>query len=114
MPSSLQYFLSRRFQVVHYKPAFLLSILKKLLVPKESFKLFHGKIVDLQKKYPDRIEDGNILNHDQIYNIIADYKDEKLYAMTYGFIAVRPNGDISFLFERKQVSICNLAVDSDL
>lgn len=69
---------------------------KDLIVPKENFKLFHDKIVDLQKKYPDRIEDGNILNHDQIYNIIADYKDEKLYAMTYGFIAVRPNGDISF------------------
>lgn len=32
----------------------------------------------------------------QILNIITDYKDEKLYSMSYGFMAVRPNGDISF------------------
>jgi MoaA/NifB/PqqE/SkfB family radical SAM enzyme len=67
-----------------------------LLVPKCNFETFHSRICTLQKKYPDRIEDCNILNHEQILNIISDYKDEELYAMSYGFIAVRPNGDISF------------------
>jgi MoaA/NifB/PqqE/SkfB family radical SAM enzyme len=67
-----------------------------LIVPKSNFDKFHSKICELQKKYPDRIEDCNIQNHEQIYNIISDYKDEKLYALSYGFVAVRPNGDISF------------------
>lgn len=67
-----------------------------LIVPNSNFELFHSKILKLQKKYPSRIEDGNILSHEQIFNIIEDYKDEQLYAMSYGFIAVRPNGDISF------------------
>lgn len=69
---------------------------KFLLVPKYNFEIFHSKICDLQKKYPDRIEDCNIQNYEQIFKIIENYKDEKLYAMSYGFIAVRPNGDISF------------------
>lgn len=67
-----------------------------LLVPRSGFKIFHKKVCKLQQKYPGRIEDCNIQTADQISNVIADYKDEKLYSMCYGFIAVRPNGDISF------------------
>ncbi len=67
-----------------------------LLVPKEKFESFHNKVTVLQEKYPDRIEDSNILNYPQISAAIADYKEEELYSMCYGFIAVRPNGDISF------------------
>ena len=67
-----------------------------IIVPEDRFSLFHSNITSLQSKYPDRIENGNILNHEQIAEIIADYKHEKLYALSYGFIAVRPNGDISF------------------
>lgn len=66
------------------------------LVPKCNFEAFHSRVSMLQKKYPDRIEDCNVQNQEQIFNIIADYNDEKLYSMYYGFIAVRPNGDISF------------------
>jgi len=69
---------------------------RNLLVPKEKFESFHKRVSLLQKKYPDRIEDSNILDYRQISNIIDDYKEEDLYAMSYGFIAVRPNGDISF------------------
>lgn len=67
-----------------------------LLVPKEKFEYFHNKVTALQAIYPGRIEDSNIQNHEQISNVIDDYKEEELYAMCYGFIAVRPNGDISF------------------
>jgi MoaA/NifB/PqqE/SkfB family radical SAM enzyme len=92
-----------------------------LLVPKYIFEIFHSKICELQKKYPDRIEDCNIQNHEQIFNIIADYKDEKLYAMSYGFIAVRPNGDISFscnmdnpyVFGKAYESLC-IPIDKNL
>lgn len=69
---------------------------KNLLVARCNFEIFHNKICELQMKYPGRIEDGNIQSYKQIFDIIEDYRDEKLYAMSYGFIAVRPNGDISF------------------
>lgn len=72
------------------------SDIHKLLVPKSELIRFHKKVSALQQKYPNRIEDSNILNAQQIADLIADYKDEELYAMCYGFIAVRPNGDISF------------------
>ena len=67
-----------------------------LLVPKEKFEYFHNKVTLLQEKYPDRIEDSNIQNFNQISTAIDDYKEEDLYSMCYGFIAVRPNGDMSF------------------
>ena len=94
---------------------------KKLIVPKENFAILHSRICDLQKKSPNRIEDGNILNHEQVYNIIEDYKDEELYAMAYGFIAVRPNGDISFscnmdnpyVFGKAYESLC-IPIDDNL
>lgn len=67
-----------------------------LLVPKEKFEYFHHKVSLLQKKYPGRVENANILDFEQISEIIKEYKDKDLYALCYGFIAVRPNGDISF------------------
>ncbi|WP_310604750.1 radical SAM protein, partial [Anaerosporobacter sp.] len=69
---------------------------KHLLVPQEEFGEFHKRVSQLQKMYPDRIEDCNIQNYEQVYAMIEDYKEEKLYSMCYGFIAVRPDGDISF------------------
>lgn len=68
----------------------------ELIVPKKSFSRFHEKIVSLQARFSKRVEDGNILNHAQIDAMIADYAQEDLYALDYGFVAVRPNGDISF------------------
>lgn len=70
--------------------------LKKLLVLPEEFDVFHKKVAELQAKYAGRIEDSNIQNFEQIQNSISDYENEELYSLIYGFVAVRPNGDISF------------------
>ena len=69
---------------------------KQLIVSAKEFKLFHKNVENLQKKYPGRIEDSNIQNYEQIRSTIADYENEELYSLMYGFIAVRPNGDLSF------------------
>ena len=68
----------------------------KLLVLPEEFDAFHRKVAELQVKYTGRIEDSNIQNFEQIQNAISDYENEELYSLTYGFVAVRPNGDMSF------------------
>lgn len=67
-----------------------------LLFPPEKFSLFHNNIEELKKKYPKKIEDGNIQDYTQILNFIDDYKDDPLYSLKYGFLALRPNGDKSF------------------
>lgn len=69
---------------------------KSLIVLPEEFEAFHRKVDYLQKKYPGRIEDSNIHNYEQIRNAISDYENEELYSLVYGFVAVRPNGDLSF------------------
>ena len=69
---------------------------KRLIIMQEEFESFHKRVENLQKIYPGRIEDSNIQNYEQIRNAIADYEDEELYSLTYGFVAVRPNGDLSF------------------
>ena len=69
---------------------------KHLIVLPEEFPAFHNRVENLQKKYLGRIEDSNIQNYDQIRSVIADYENEKLYSLVYGFVAVRPNGDLSF------------------
>lgn len=67
-----------------------------LIVPREEFEYFHNKVTLLQEKYPNRIEDSNIQDFNQISAAIDDYKNEDLYSLCYGFLAVRPNGDMSF------------------
>lgn len=69
---------------------------KELLVLPKEFDVFHKKVVELQAKYAGRIEDSNIQKFEQIQNAISDYENEELYSLTYGFVAVRPNGDMSF------------------
>ncbi len=69
---------------------------QELVVPKENFLLFHHRVTALQSKYPDRIDNGNLLNYQQISETIDEYKNDLLYSLRYQFIAVRPNGDISF------------------
>lgn len=39
---------------------------------------------------------GYLQTYDQIEASIAVYKDEPLYSLSYGFLAVHPNGDMSF------------------
>ena len=69
---------------------------KKLIVLPDDFVVFHRRVENLQKKYSGRIEDSNIQNYEQVRNVIADYEKEELYSLAYGFVAVRPNGDLSF------------------
>ncbi|BCN32584.1 GNAT family N-acetyltransferase [Anaeromicropila herbilytica] len=69
---------------------------EKLLVPRDSFAEFHKRITLLQEQYPNRIDNPNIQNYQQIKEIIADYENEELYTLNYGFLAIRPNGDMSF------------------
>lgn len=69
---------------------------KRLIVLPEEFEAFHKRVEELQRKYLGRIEDSNIQDYEQIRNVISDYEDEELYSLVYGFVAVRPNGDMSF------------------
>lgn len=69
---------------------------EELRVPQKDFGLFHSTIENLKKKHPGKIEDGNIQNYNQISSMIDEYKDDYLYSLKYGFLAVRPNGDKSF------------------
>ncbi|MBR2046227.1 MAG: radical SAM protein [Agathobacter sp.] len=69
---------------------------KRLIIMPEEFESFHKKVENLQKIYPGSIEDSNIQNYEQISKAIADYEGEELYSLVYGFVAVRPNGDLSF------------------
>lgn len=69
---------------------------KSLIVLSEEFEAFHRKVEYLQRKYTGRIEDSNIQNCEQIRSAILDYENEELYSLVYGFVAVRPNGDLSF------------------
>lgn len=70
--------------------------LNRLLVPQKNFTYFNQLIKRLQKKYPGRIEDGNIMDYNQISSLIDSCKDEELYSLCYGFLAVRPDGTKSF------------------
>ena len=69
---------------------------KNLIISPNEFSIFHNKVKNLQKKYLGRIEDSNIQNYEQIRNAIVDYEKEELYSLVYGFVAVRPNGDLNF------------------
>ena len=69
---------------------------QQLLVLLDEFNAFHKKVAELQAKYSGRIEDSNIQNFEQIQNAISDYENDELYSLIYGFVAVRPNGDMSF------------------
>ena len=69
---------------------------KQLIVLPDGFEAFHQRVQNLQQKYLGRIEDSNIQNYEQIRNAIRDYENKELYSLEYGFVAVRPNGDMSF------------------
>ena len=69
---------------------------RQLILLPEDFLIFHKKVTILQKKYAGRIEDSNIQNYEQIKNVIAEYENEELYSLASGFVAIRPNGDMSF------------------
>lgn len=69
---------------------------QELIVPKVKFKEFLEEVEALKIKYPGRIDDCNIKNYDQIKRMIVENSEDKLYSLSYGFLAVRPNGNMSF------------------
>lgn len=69
---------------------------RELLVPENAFAAFHETVEELQTQYPSKIENCNIMNHRQIREMIAEYDEEELYALCYGFLAIRPDGTMSF------------------
>ena len=69
---------------------------QNILVSQNTFETFHKTVRELQEQYPGRIDDCNILNYSQIYEIIAENDENELYSLNYGFLAVRPDGTLSF------------------
>lgn len=67
-----------------------------IVVPEEGFEKFHSTVKKLQSLYPNKIEDANIRAYNEIKEMIDDYKNEELYSLCYGFLAVRPDGEKSF------------------
>ena len=69
---------------------------KNLIVPKQKYADFLYKIKELQKKYPNRIDNCNLVDYEDLKAIVVDYQNEELWSLCYQFVVVRPNGDISF------------------
>lgn len=67
-----------------------------LLVPSEKFPDLWDEIERLKERFPGRIDNANIQSHEQIRKMIDDYANLDFYSLSYGFLAVRPNGDMSF------------------
>ena len=66
---------------------------------KKKYAGFLYKIKKLQKKYPNRIDNCNLVDYFDLKFLIEDYQNEELWSLCYGFVAVRPNGDLSFSTE---------------
>ena len=53
---------------------------------------------ELCEKYPNCVGDDNIYRHEQIEEMISEYKDNPLYLLCWHSVCVRPNGDLSFSY----------------
>ncbi|HEX3075361.1 MAG TPA: GNAT family N-acetyltransferase [Lachnospiraceae bacterium] len=69
---------------------------RELLVPKERFAYFLEQVNKVGEQYPGRIEGANIMDYDEVWNYLKEYQEEDYYALTYGFLAIRPDGTKSF------------------
>lgn len=69
---------------------------ESILVKPEYFDEFTNLISEQQTKYPNRIEESNLNDYEGINHLILDNLKNEFYSLEYGFIAVRPNGDLSF------------------
>lgn len=102
MPAIAEKLIKFKKCTMKFTPAASLGIKKRsndlesILVPEERFKYFNEKVNELKDKYKGRIEDSNLLNFKQVNSLIDGYKNEKLYSLSYGFLAVRPDGTKSF------------------
>ena len=89
--------------IIKFTPIASMGIKKEydesLIVPKKKYAGFLYKIKKLQKKYPNRIDNCNLVDYFDLKSLIEDYQNEELWSLCYGFVAVRPNGDLSFSTE---------------
>ncbi len=85
---------------------------KGLIVAKEKFEDFHKKLDELCEKYPYCVGDDNILNHEQIAEMIDEYKDNPLYSLCRNSVCVRPNGNLSFSYNMNNPYIFGKAYES--
>jgi organic radical activating enzyme len=69
---------------------------RELLVPKERFGYFLEQVKKVREQYPGRIEGANIMDYDEVWDYLMEYQEEDYYALTYGFLAIRPDGTKSF------------------
>ncbi len=69
---------------------------KDLIVPNNQLYEFHKTLKELMVKYPNSIEASNLTDYDDVKIIIDENSDNELYSLDYGFVVIRPNGDISF------------------
>ena len=88
------------------------GINQKLLVKGDRINHFMKLLDKIQKKYPDRIENSNFQSLAQIKQERTAYENTKLHSLSYGFIAIRPNGDISFSVEMNNPYTFGKAYDS--
>lgn len=68
---------------------------ESLRVPKEAFSDFRRAVARWEKHCPERLDGGNILSGAEIRAMNAAEAGKPLYTLG-GFLAVRPNGDLSF------------------
>ncbi len=85
---------------------------KELIVPCERFESFHKKLNELCEKYPFCVGDDNIYCHEQIENMINEYKDNQLYSLCWHSVCVRPNGDLSFSYNMNNPFVFGKAYES--
>lgn len=85
---------------------------KDLVVPSERFIDFHKKLTELCEKYPFCVGDDNILNHEQISEMINEYKENPIYSLCWHSVCVRPNGDLSFSYNMDNPYIWGKAYES--
>ncbi|MBQ6802407.1 MAG: radical SAM protein, partial [Oscillospiraceae bacterium] len=83
-----------------------------LIVPCERFEDFHKTLNELCEKYPNCVGDDNIYRHEQIEEMISEYKDNPLYSLCWHSVCVRPNGDLSFSYNMTNPFIFGKAYES--
>jgi hypothetical protein len=85
---------------------------KELIVSPEQFAEFHKNLSELCEKYPFCVGDDNIYCHEQIEDMINEYKENPLYSLFWHSVCVRPNGDLSFSYNMNNPFVFGKAYES--
>lgn len=85
---------------------------KNLIVPCEYFGDFHKKLNELCEKYPNCVGDDNIYCHEQIKEMINEYRENPFYSLCWHSVCVRPNGDLSFSYNMINPCVFGKAYES--